>query len=274
MRLSLSGLRGAKGSKRNSKLYDVAAQELVASRQRHHPNPLTRYGKRGFSQSDEDGITFEIIRRLGIQNGTFAEFGVGDGLENNTLALLAAGWSGFWVGGEDLAFDTQKSSRLNYQKAWIDRENALPLFQNGLNNIGREEVDVLSIDLDGNDLYICQELLGSGLQPLLVILECNAKFPPPMRFCIEYNAKHNWAKDDYYGASLASLADMMMAFEYTLICCNAATGSNAFFIRQADRHLFPEVPEAIGQIYAQPNHLLPHKHGHSTSLKTIQHMIE
>src|SRR5689334_5694165 len=68
-------------------------------------NPLNRFGAKYFSQADEDGITCEIVRRLGIKNGIFAEFGVGNGLENNTLILLANGWRGFWVGGQDLAFN-------------------------------------------------------------------------------------------------------------------------------------------------------------------------
>src|SRR5947209_3607764 len=62
-------------------------------------NPLNRFGGKYFSQADEDGITLEIIKRLGIKTGTFAELGVGNGLENNTLILLANGWRGFWIGG-------------------------------------------------------------------------------------------------------------------------------------------------------------------------------
>src|SRR5689334_19646631 len=68
-------------------------------------NPFNRFGKKTFSQTDEDGLTFEIVRRLGLEKGTFAEFGVGDGLENNTLSLIAAKWRGFWAGNEELAFD-------------------------------------------------------------------------------------------------------------------------------------------------------------------------
>jgi len=49
-------------------------------------NPLNRFGAKYFSQTDEDGITLEIVRRIGIRGGTFAELGVGDGLENNALS--------------------------------------------------------------------------------------------------------------------------------------------------------------------------------------------
>ena len=49
----------------------------------HHPNPLTKFGTKCFSQTDEDGLTLEILRRLGLEYGVFAEFGVGNGKENS-----------------------------------------------------------------------------------------------------------------------------------------------------------------------------------------------
>ncbi len=266
---SLGGFR----SKDTSKLYEIAAQQLVVDRQMQHPNPLTRFGRKCFSQSDEDGITFEILRRLGIDIGTFAEFGVGNGLENNTLALASMGWTGFWVGGEDLAFDTSESERLFYEKAWVHRENASKLFDQGLSGLPSDAVDVLSIDLDGNDLYIGEEILESSSHPALVIMECNANFAPPIRFCIEYDPSHVWKGDGYYGASLASLVDMMKRYDYHLLCCNAATGSNAFFVKRDKAHLFPEVPDRIEDIYVSPNHHLPRRFGHKTSLRSIHQLI-
>ncbi|MEO0382357.1 MAG: hypothetical protein AAF234_02290 [Pseudomonadota bacterium] len=260
-------------NKGTSKLYEIAAQQLILDRQLHHPNPLTRFGKKCFSQSDEDGITFEILQRLGIDVGTFAEFGVGDGLENNTLALVAMGWTGFWVGGEDLAFDAGESRRLSYEKAWVHRDNAVDLFKRGVSNLPSEDVDVLSIDLDGNDLYICEEIIAKGSSPALIIMECNTSFPPPIRFCIEYDQSHIWEGDNYYGASLASLVDMMNKYEYQLVCCNAATGSNAFFVKNENTHFFPEVPDRIDDIYVPPNHHIPRRFGHRTSLRTVQRLI-
>jgi hypothetical protein len=44
--------------------------------------------------------------------------------------------------------------------------------------IAASDVDVLSVDLDGNDLYFTEALLNV-LRPKLVIVEYNAKFPPP-----------------------------------------------------------------------------------------------
>ena len=75
--------------------YDVLLRAEWARSMSAAKNPLNRFGAKYFSQTDEDGITLEIIRRLGITAGTFAELGVGNGIENNTLILLASGWRGF-----------------------------------------------------------------------------------------------------------------------------------------------------------------------------------
>src|SRR5689334_2205887 len=129
-------------------------------------NALNRFGAKYFSQSDEDGITLEIIRRLGIKDGTFAEFGVGNGFENNTLVLLANGWRGFWVGGEDLDFNHRLNpQRFCFLKDWVTLQNLAKLVQQGCDNIATKELDVLSLDLDGNDYYFVQELLKIGVRP-------------------------------------------------------------------------------------------------------------
>lgn len=48
------------------KYHDILLSEQHARIRREHPNPFVRNGMKFFSQSDEDGITIEIIKRLGI----------------------------------------------------------------------------------------------------------------------------------------------------------------------------------------------------------------
>ena len=55
-------------------LRDLIIFQQTIELQNKHPNPLNSYGKKGFSQTDEDGITLEIIKRMGIKKGIFAEF--------------------------------------------------------------------------------------------------------------------------------------------------------------------------------------------------------
>ena len=61
------------------------------------PRHLARHGFKAYSQHTEDGLLDEIFRRIGVTNQFFVEFGVGDGLENNTAYRLALGWRGVWL---------------------------------------------------------------------------------------------------------------------------------------------------------------------------------
>ena len=242
--------------------------------QRKHPNPLNLYGKKCFSQNDEDGITLEIIKRLGIKKGVFAELGPGNGIENNTICLAALKWKGFWAGSEDLKFKYNNSKNFYFIKEWITRENVLKLFNEGLKNLNEKKIDVLSLDLDGNDIYILEELIKQIKQPSLIIAEYNAKFPPPIKFKIKYEPNFVWRGDDYFGASLSEFAEVLKKYSYELICCNSHTGSNAFFIKNDFIELFKEVPKDIGKIYVEPHYQLYERYGHPQSIKTIELIFE
>ena len=109
----------------------------------------------------------------------------------------------------------------------------------------------LSVDLDGNDLYFTEALLNV-LHPQLMIVEYNTKFPPPARWSVEYDPNFRWDGTDYHGASLASFCDLLARFGYTLVCCNAATGANAFFVNNNYRKAFKDVPQDINNIFIGP----------------------
>lgn len=254
-----------------SDMRDLVLQYQTNAFQQNHPNPLNRVGKKCFSQSDEDGITLEILRRIkSLDKGTFAEFGVGSGIENNTLILKALGWKGFWCGGEDLAFEIrQPKDVFCYIKNWINLENIEDLAREGKKTLSIEEIDVISLDLDGNDIYFVEKLLHGGFAPKLFIVEYNAKFPPPIKWQIAYDAKHTWQGDDYFGASLASFNELFLQYSYRLVCCNAATGANAFFVRWDFLEFFADVPDSIDMLYVPPRYFLFKKYGHKPAIKTI-----
>jgi hypothetical protein len=100
-------------------------------------NPLAKCGSRHFSQHDEDGILLEVLRRIGATSpSAFLEFGVGNGLQNNTIILLALGWRGLWVGAEALAFQPPAGGRLAFLKQWITKETAPIIAKDGLATLG------------------------------------------------------------------------------------------------------------------------------------------
>jgi hypothetical protein len=255
------------------KLADLILSYQTRQLQSAHPNPLSRFGRKCFSQADEDGITLEILRRLGhLSNGVYVEFGVADGLENNTLILASLGWKGFWVSGEDLAFNYRPTEKFVFLKEWITLENILDLTRRGMRQIHAESIDVVSLDLDGNDIYFAEKLL-SFVRPKLFIAEYNAKFPPPVEFQIAYDPKHVWGHDDYFGASLSSFDKLFSAHGYRLICCNAHSGVNAFFIDERYAELFADIPTDIQHIYVEPRYYLYNRYGHRISTKVVERIF-
>ncbi len=254
-------------------------ESLQVQLQATSANPLNRCGAKVFSQNDEDGITFEILRRMGLSGGTFLEFGVGNGMENNTLALLASGWRGVWLGGEDLAFSLGKSSedelpRLGFRKAWITPSNCVDLARGEITRMAMSLPDLISIDLDGNDFFIAERVLAEGWRPKVMILEYNAKFVPPILFSINQDDTHQWQGDDYMGASLSAIDKMMRSFGYSLICCNSS-GCNAFYIDSSYRDCFQDVPSEIERLYQPARYFMSflYSAGHPTSMRTIQRIL-
>ena len=195
---------------------------------------LLKYGFKAYSQADEDGIIQEIFQRIGVTNKTFIEIGVGDGLENNTLFLLLKGWEGFWVDGDLKNIKAihhkflflKDSGRLSIKQAWIDKDNIDSL----INDFGLpQEIDLLSIDIDGNDYHVFKNIVS--LNPRVVVIEYNAKLPPPVKWVMTYNQCHTKTNTDYFGASLKSFEYLFQKKGYLLVGCNI-TGSNAFFVRK------------------------------------------
>jgi uncharacterized protein YjbI with pentapeptide repeats len=219
-------------------------ETLLAQPALADPRRLERCGGKTFSQNDEDGIIAEIFRRIGAPHRTFVEFGCGDGLENNTSCLLAQGWRGLWMdGGDQNAAGIVKAyghliahDLLQFRQVYIDRDNIDGLVAAA--GLGAE-IDLLSIDLDGNDYYVWDAIVAVSAR--VVVVEYNGKFIPPNDWCMAYDPNHNWNGTDLMGCSLAALARLGEAKGYQLVGCNI-TGANAFFVRA----------DLAGDKFAQP----------------------
>ena len=237
-------------------------------------NPLTAYGRRVFSQNDEDGILLEILRRLEIAgSAVFLEFGVGVGTECNSIILLALGWRGVWVGGEMLSFDLPLESRLRFLHRWITRENAVQLAREGLAALNAEvgDVRVASVDIDGNDGPIVRALLAGGALADVFVVEYNAKFLPGVEFEMPYDEGYVWEGDDYQGVSLQTWIGIFASMRYSLVACNE-NGTNAFFVKTDLMHHFADVPKNVDQIYRIGHYGRYEQSGHRTSPRTVRHL--
>ena len=234
-------------------------------------NPITSNPKKYFSQSDEDGILEKIISRLGIKNAKILEFGVGDGRENNSLALIAKGSESYWIGGEDLAFDFQDSPKHHFKKEWVTLDNIEELTNVALECLdsSRNSIDVISLDFDGNDWHFINRLLESSVYPKIWICEYNAKFPPGSDWIMPYDEKHLWQGDDYFGASFTSFVKMFRKHKYFPVACSVQ-GANIFFVREINRGSFLDIGIEENQLYQPPFYYLTQNWGHKKSPRTIE----
>ena len=245
---------------------------LRESQRYQNPKSLVPFGSKTYSQSDEDGIIREIFNRIGVTNKTFVEFGIGNGLENNSLALLFDGWKGLWI---DASTDSVTKIRNNFHQiinngqlkiveSFITKDNINDLIST---NIQDPEIDLLSVDIDGNDYHVVNAITCT--RPRVIVIEYNAKFAPPTLYCMDYNATHFWEKDDCFGASLKFFEVNLEKKGYYLVGCNLS-GANAFFVRKdlvADQFLEPFTAE---------NHYEPARYylsgyfaGHPASYQTL-----
>ncbi len=211
----------------------MTLREVYDSERGQDPKRLLAHGYKVYSQTDEDGIIREIFNRIGLASRIFVEFGVAGGLENNSLNLLMDGWSGLWIEAHDgqAALIAERfaapiaEGRLKLVHDRVTAENIDGLISGaGING----EIDMLSIDIDGNDYHVAKAI--ACVNPRLVVMEYNAKFRPPTSWVMAYNPDHVWDETDYFGASLTALDKLFTAKGYSLVGCNIS-GANAFFVR-------------------------------------------
>ena len=138
------------------------------------------------SQIGQDGILQEIFKKLDLRKGFFCEFGAWDGIYlSNCRKLVEEGWSGVFIEGNpkkfgDLLLNYQGSKGIHCISALVGAPKSgvygdtlsVVLKNNGING---EKVDFLSIDIDGCDLEVFEEI---GIKPKVILLEGGIHFDP------------------------------------------------------------------------------------------------
>jgi hypothetical protein len=234
-------------------LHDVIIESKYQEILKNSKNPLLVGGYYpGFSQVDEDSIIQNIASRIyaieqNEESREFVELGVGDGTQNNTLALLLNGWKGLWFGGQDMVLASNQN--LKFHKVWITLESLRNEVIPSILKI--KNLNLLSLDLDGNDYWIAKDLLKNNVHPDIWIQEYNSLFSPYIKWTIPYDDKHVCKYDGYWGASLGAFVELFESSGYFLVACNV-TGANAFFVKEKFRDKFLDIPSDVNLLY-MPN---------------------
>lgn len=213
-------------------------------------------GFRVFSQFDEDGILLFLFAVLGTRSKTFVDIGSGDGVHNDNCANLAInwGWHGLFIDGNESLitwgreFYSKHPDTFLYPPvfihAMVKRENINELIRDA----GFEgEVDLLSIDIDGNDYWVWDAL--ECIQPRVVIIETHVEFGL-RNIVVPYDPEYVYPgrHPDYHGASPVAMVDLACRKGYRLVGANRF-GFNTIYIRNEEgADLIPSISvEAILQ---------------------------
>ncbi len=202
-----------------------------------YPQRLTARGFRLHSQNSEDGILLALFRRIGVSTRRFVELGSGSSGGNAAMFAAEFGWTGLMVEGDPgkAGMAARRFPHVQAVSAWITPETVNDLLtQHGMTG----EVDLLSVDVDGNDYWVWQAVTACTSR--VVVLEYNSMFGPDRAVTIPYDPQFN-RRDHrfcYFGASLAALTRLSVTKGYRLVAVDP-TGVNAFFLRH---DLAPDIP--------------------------------
>lgn len=187
--------------------------------------------------SGEDGLLQYILSCLPEQDHWCVEFGAWDGVHlSNTYHLISkACYNGVLIEGDENKYDVLKQNMSRWPETicikkfvGLDETNRLDyiLAETPL----KKDLDLLSIDIDGDDYHVWNSL--NNYRPKVVIIELGVYYKPGVLQVNEVGS------DFVFGVSGTSISSMTKLAErkgYRLICC---IGCNAVYVRSEFYDIF------------------------------------
>jgi len=200
--------------------------------------PIWDTGFRIFSQFDEDGIIVFLLGAVGIGPGKFVDVGGADGLSGSNCANLALnfGFHGLFIDANRGSTERGKEFYENHPDTFLYPPRFIHAIvkRSNINQVIRGagfegEIDLLSIDIDGNDYWIWDAI--ECISPRIVVIETNVKFG--MRsIVVPYDENYTYpgVHPQYLGASPVAMTKLARKLGYKLVGANRF-GFNVFYIR-------------------------------------------
>ena len=197
---------------------------------------LEKYEYSLFSQNGEDGILRYLYSEIGFHSKFFVEFGFGVNENNSLRLMLKEGFAGIFIDSSEFHVNqfnkaAQSFGILNVMaiNKFLNLEN---LESTIIESKAPMEIDLLSIDVDGNDYWFWERI--RCLSPRIVVIEYNASLGPELALSVPYDPSFDRLQKHesgfYCGASITALDRLGKHKGYALIGCDSS-GVNAFFIR-------------------------------------------
>jgi hypothetical protein len=114
-----------------------------------------------------------------------------------------------------------------FHKEYVTKDNIKSILEKY--NIPKD-LDLLSIDIDGNDYHIREAL--SNYKPRVIVMEYNGAFGPTSEYIMGYEENyHHYPPSIKFGASLLSLVNQANRLGYDYVY-SETRGADAFFVRK------------------------------------------
>lgn len=173
-----------------------------------------------YAQQNEECYIEYILAKIPTINKHLVELGAWDGFHlSNTRYFIEKGYT-------HLLIDGNNHGNSEVKEHFITAENILSILEQ---YDTPQTFDLLCIDIDGNDLYVLENILKAGYCPQLIVAEFNPIFPINESKTIRYNPEHTWNNDDYYGFSFS--AGVKMAKKYGYACIFQENSLNMYFVK-------------------------------------------
>jgi hypothetical protein len=198
---------------------------------------LQQYEYSLLSQNGEDGILRFLFSEIGFESRRFVEFGFGAHQCNSLRLILHEDFKGLLMDGSSenceffrIAAGRRGITGVQAVCTFLTREN---LDERIAGNGVPREIDLLSLDVDGNDYWFWEAL--ESISPRVVCIEYNAGIGPSLAWTVPYDPQfERFAKHPsgfFHGASLKAMEKLGRRKGYRLVGCDS-TGTNAFFLRE------------------------------------------
>lgn len=215
-------------------------------------------GFRVFSQFEEDGKLLYILALIGMKNKTFVEIGSDDGINSNCANLaFNFGYHGLFLDGNPKAIKRGEKFYGKYPHPYMyaPKFTCAKVTAENINTLVSDaglkgEIDVLSIDIDGNDYWIWKAL--DAVQPNIVVIETHVEFGL-RNIVVPYDPNYFYPGKHpvYHGASPVAMVNLGKQKGYRLVGANQL-GFNFIFVKNglAENEL-PEV--AVESVLTHPS---------------------
>ena len=189
---------------------------------------INNFEKKKFSQNGEDGVIEYIFKNIGFSNKIFVEFGYHHNQNNSKNLIINHNFKGLFIDSDvPILYKNKTVDGIHYNQSWITKKNINDI----IGNYYSGNIDFLSIDVDGVDLYLLNAI--TVIEPRVVCIEYCASIGKDLSVTVQYKDDFDRHKENKWGmycnASLKANINVMKKKGYKFV--GTVYGLNAFFVR-------------------------------------------